>query len=60
MTSVERDKLKERFELCEKELRRAKNAISFWSQELGYVATALSEDKQLNFNDLNKGVNHNE
>lgn len=52
MTTEEKERLKNRFEMCQKELRRAKHAMAFWSQELGYVARALAEDKQFNFNDV--------
>lgn len=52
MTTEEKQRLKNRFELCEKEIKRAKQAMCFWSTELGYVARALAEDKQFNFNDV--------
>lgn len=52
MTFEEKIRLKNRFELCEKEIKRAKHALSFWSSELGYAARALADDKQFNFNDV--------
>lgn len=49
---IEREKLFNRLSLCRKELKRAKNAICFWSTELRVVVDAIAEDKQFRFEDL--------
>lgn len=59
MTFEQKIRLKNRFQLCEKEIQRAKHALTFWSQELGYVANALADDKQFNFNDVLSKENQN-
>lgn len=48
---IEREKLLNRLVLCKKELKRAKNAICFWSKELSLVVEAIAEDKQFRFED---------
>lgn len=49
MSVIERERLLNRLDLCRKELKRAKNAIAFWSKELGLVVDAIQDDKQFNF-----------
>lgn len=54
MTDLERERLINRVELCDKELKRAKRDLVFWSKELGFAVKALSSDKQFNFEELFK------
>ena len=49
---VGRERLLRRLELCKTELKRAKQAISFWSKELSLVVDAISDDKQFDFSEV--------
>lgn len=54
---ITRAKLLVRLELCKSELKRAKNALGFWSKELALVVDAISDDKQFNFEEFLKQEN---
>lgn len=54
MSVIERERLLNRLNLCREELKRAKNAIAFWSKELGLVVDAIQGDKQFNFDEYFK------
>jgi len=61
MSVIEREKMLRRLEMCKTELKRAKQAIGFWSHELKLVVDAIADGNQFNFEEyFNERDNNHE